>query len=176
MFWKDNYFISLIAERETAESKEILLNFGEKISGNIPRKGTPPALVGLIPEQNLVDAGIKYFHHPVWQNTYYFIAHENIFLINDDTPSLLARYGEAGNRYFLLLIEYGSPGKANDAYISAKEAFFNGMDEEGFLQLEDKKWALLDQGKNYLIAIFNADQKDKIVNLHESVLKNIQSR
>jgi len=175
MFWKDHYFISIIAERETSGTKAILLNFGQEISNNIPHEGKLPGITGIVPKENLVEAGLKYFHHAVWQNTYYFIAHENIFMIDNDTPSLLARYGEAGNRYFLLLIQYNSAQKAKIAYSSAKESFFSGINNEGLLKMEDGKWALVDQVHNYLIAVFNADNKNKIEKLHDLVKNNILS-
>jgi hypothetical protein len=116
---------------------------------------------------------IRYFHHHIWLNSYYFIADENILRIDENTDALLAKYGESDNWYLLLLVRYPTEDKGTRAYHDFMTGYLPELAEEQALQIEDGTWTGAQLHRNYLIIVFQAPTKDKALRLLEEVQQNI---
>ncbi|HLP48515.1 MAG TPA: DUF6599 family protein, partial [Candidatus Kapabacteria bacterium] len=73
-FWKDKFYISILAYPETAEKKNIVLKLGRALAAAIPTEGPLPPIISLLPKENLVPASTRYFYHYIWLNSHYFIS------------------------------------------------------------------------------------------------------
>jgi hypothetical protein len=95
-------------------------------------------------------------------NAYYFIADHNILNIDEHTDAVLAKYGDAADRLYLLLVEYPDEEKAAEACARFREKYapeLNPLDP--FVRLEDGSWfSTWKQGKK-LGAVFNGNTREK---------------
>jgi Family of unknown function (DUF6599) len=154
-FWKDRFYISLLAYPETGAKKEIVLGFGRKLAEAIPKEGNLPPVIGLLPEPNLIPESVRYFHHYIWLNSHFFISNENILLIDDETQVVLAKYKSEGKPVSLLIALYPDEAKAGQAEQSFVRSYLK--DAPGRLaRLPDGLWTGCRLNGNRLSIVFNA--------------------
>lgn len=159
-FWKGPYYILLSAWEATPETSDLMLLLGSHIQEKITVTGEIPGLVKVLPETGLVPFGYLYFHHYVWLNSYYFISHDNILFIDDNTHALLAKYGEPESRQYLLLIQYADNARALEAFASFGASFFPEGLEENCILLEDNSWLAAGSAGSLVAAVFNASSRE----------------
>jgi hypothetical protein len=156
-FWKDNYYISLSTWDPSLAADAFISKLAAYIDSRIASTGEIPAIVKLLPEEGMTPSGYKYFHHPVWINSYFFITNENLLDISDHTDAVIAKYEDtADQRKYLLLVLYDTPESAGKAYASfAREFFPEGLSGK-CIQVEDETWLAADMEGNLVAAVFNA--------------------
>jgi Family of unknown function (DUF6599) len=154
-FWKDRYYVSLLAYPETPEVKGTIFKLGRAIEGAIENKGPLPPILALLPAEGLIPASVRYFHHYIWLNSFHFVSNENILDIANDTPAALAKYRRAGSTLFLLLVRYPDPERAEAAAGRFRRELLGGA-KEGMLQLTDGRWTGIERRGDLVGAVFNA--------------------
>jgi hypothetical protein len=159
-FWKGPYYMLLSAWEATPETSDLMLLLGSHIQEKITVTGEIPGLVKALPETGLVPFGYLYFHHYVWLNSYYFISHDNILFIDDNTHALLAKYGDPESRQYLLLIQYAGNARAAEAFASFGASFFPEGLEENCILLEDNSWLAAGLTGSLVAAVFNASSRE----------------
>jgi hypothetical protein len=169
-FWKDQYYFSLSAWESTPDTESFLRALGGYSASKVPGTGELPALVKLLPEEGLVPFGYLYFHHYIWLNSYYFITDANLFHIEDNTDAVLAKYSEAENRQYLLLIQYNSKEDAAEAFTSFGCSFFPEGLVDNCIRLEDKTWLAASLAGRMIIAVFNGTTRQDTHQLLTNVL------
>jgi hypothetical protein len=174
IFWKDQYYISIMATDENENIRYALNELSSRIDEKISGTGDMPAIIKLLPKENLEKDAFMYFHHYIWLNSYYFIADDNFLYIDQNTNALLAKYGNKENRYYLLLVEYVDPEKANSVLSVFKEKFLDPDSEETVVLIEDGKWLGGSVKDKYLICVFNANSKFEAEKLISNTKDNIQ--
>jgi hypothetical protein len=175
LFWQDTYYISIMAYPETPESKDALLALARSIESKIGTAGDLPAVLSYLPEEGLVKESIRFFHHPAWINTHYYISDENIFLIDSQSNCVLARYGDQANRMVLLLIEYHDPEVARAGYQSFVNDIIPELDESGVVKLEDGTLTGCKLTDTFLVVGLNGSDREAITRLIDSAVEIFQS-
>lgn len=165
LFWKDCYFVSIVADEETEVSGKAVRDLASGIDALIPRSGELPAILDRIPQENLVPESVFYFHHYVWMNALYYIAGENFLNIDNDTDAVLARYTEDQLSYYLLMVEYDNEEKAREAKISFIENYAPELNDRSAVKLEDGRWTGCEQWDNTLVCVFNAGERELVEDL-----------
>ncbi len=165
LFWMDHYFISILAYPETPESKKVMMEIARTLEKEIGRKGELPGILDYLPSNGLDKQSIRYFHHYAWLNSHYYIAGENILMIDDETDAVLARYGRADHRIILLIVEYPSGEKAGEASSEFTASYLPGLQGNNSLQVED----------NILIIVFNAASEQETEKLFKQIQENINT-
>jgi len=173
LFWKDRYFVSILAHPETMESKQAVFSLAKHIDAAIQTEGALPEIVRTLPQEALVKESIRYFHHYIWLNSYYFIADENILRIDENTDALLAKYGEGDDRHLLLLVRYPTEDDGTRAYHDFMTYYLPELTEEHVLQIEDGTWTGCQLHRNHLIIVFQAPTKERASHLLEALQQNI---
>jgi len=177
LFWKDRYYVSIVAHPESDESKKALATLASLIDGSIAKEGPLPVIIDLLPEQSLVRESIRYFRHYAWLNAHYFIADHNLLHIDDTTEAVLAKYGEGPRRSLLLLVEYPQAPKAKQAYGDFVKSYMPNMSAQGAVQIEDGSWTACRLSGNLFMAVFNAPQSEDAVQLMAAAEKrNVMKR
>lgn len=176
LFWKDHFFVSILASPETGESKKAVFDIARKIETAIKKEGPLPEILTPLPQQSLVTESIRYFHHYIWLNSHHFVSDQNILHINEKTDALLAKYGEQKKRYILLLVRYKENKDAETAYNDFTKYYLPGLSRERAVQVPDGTWTACQLTGNLLTIVFNAPLKDKAVHLMETVQKNLLSK
>ena len=160
-FWKDRYYVSILAYPETAAKKDVVFKLGRTIAGAIPGEGPLPPILGLLPAENLLPESVHYFHHYIWLNSFYFVSNENVLNIGSDTPATLAKYRQGGSTYFLLLVRYPDAVRAEAAAIQFRQKVLGGAAEE-MRALKEGRWTGLQCHGDLVSAVFNAPDTETI--------------
>lgn len=174
IFWKGQYYISIMATDDNENIKTAIDGLSAQISNKITTTGDIPEIVDLLPTENLEKDAYMYFHHYIWLNSYYFIADDNFLGIDEFTNAILAKYGNADNRHYLLVIEYVDSGKAKAAYSDFKQKYLYSPTDVNALQIEDGKWLGGNIKGKHIICVFNASSKTEVDDLIRKISTNIQ--
>jgi hypothetical protein len=139
-FWRDRYFVSVSADRETGDARKAVLEFGRRIAGFIGRDGPKPALLRLLPLEFANDRTVRFFHNPVIMNYHFFVSRDNILDLDSSVDAVMSSLGEKGEGGRLLIIRYPSAARASAALRSFSKAYLPGAREPGPVQTGDHKW------------------------------------
>lgn len=161
-FWKDRFYVSILAYPETEAKKEIVLGLGRTLANAIPKEGQWPPVIGLLPQPNLIPESVRYFHHYIWLNSHFFIANENILLIDDETQAVLAKYKTENKPLHLLIALYKDGTKAKEAGQSFLRNYLPDAGE-GMSRLPDGRWTGIRVEGNRLSIVFNAPSREAAI-------------
>lgn len=173
IFWKDRYFISLMADYETTESKVALKKMAEFIDKAIKTIGDIPPVTNILPREKLDTNSIIYFYHHAWQNTYYYLTGDNVFNLDSNNNAVLAKYNFDEDYAYVLLIEYSSYEKATNGYNNFVIDFFVEPPLDPIVQLEDKKWITCFNESMYVVCIFSSKTQKNIELLKEIIYQSL---
>ncbi len=165
LFWKDRYFVSLLASPETPKSKQTVKELAGIIESHIEKEGSLPELLGLLPRDSLIEESVRFFRHYIWLNSFYFIADQNILHIDEHTEAVLAKYRENKGKSLLLLVQYPDAESAKIAYRDFVKNYFLGVSDPSAVQLEDGSWTGSVLKKNLIIAVFNGNSEEVVKDL-----------
>jgi hypothetical protein len=170
-FWKGEYYVCVLAEKGTSETKEVVFAVSKRIAGKLPSTGDKPDLLKYLPQENLVSHSVRFFHiHPLL-NYHYFLSEENILNLNQDTKAALAVYEPDAT--YLLCIQYPTTGLAGEAYRGFVENYIPEAKSVGMAQVENGKWVAARYEKEYVVISLDAASKDKAKKLINACLENI---
>ena len=176
LFWKNNYYISILASPETPESKQAIFSLAHEIESTIPEKGKLPRLIQCLPRTGIIEESIRYFHHYIWLNTHYYIADTNILHIDPTTEAMLARYHQAGSRSLILLvIKYAGSQQAETACRDFIAAYLPGLGQKSSLKIEDRSWIGYRLFHDLLIVGFNGESQKIIEDIIKETVSNYQN-
>jgi hypothetical protein len=176
LFWKDRFFVSVLASPETVESRSAVFDIAGKIETAIKNEGPLPEILDLLPDQSLVRESIRYFHHYIWLNSHYFVSDRNILHINETTDALLAKYGEQKKRYILLLVKYKKNRDAETAYNDFIRHRLPAISGKRAVRIEDGTWTACQLTGSFLVVVFNAPVKERALHLIEAVKEKIYDK
>jgi len=154
-FWKDRYYVSILAYPETPAKKDVVFELGRTVAGAIPVEGALPPVLALLPPENLIPESVHFFHHYVWLNSFYFVSNDNVLNIAGDTPAALGRYRQAGAAFYLLLVRYPDSARAETAAALFREKILNAA-PDGLGKLSDGRWTGLRRRGDLVAAVFGA--------------------
>jgi hypothetical protein len=154
-FWKDRYYVSILAYPETAEKREVVFKLGQAIAGAITSEGPLPPIISLLPAESLLPETVHYFHHYIWLNSFTFVSNENVLNIGHDTPAALGKYRQAGATYFLLLVRYPDAAKAKAASEQFRQKLLDGA-ADGMGPTKEGRWTGLQCRGELVSVVFNA--------------------
>lgn len=168
-FWKGRFFVSLFAETETEESREALHQMGRAAASSILEEGERPSLVSQLPEENLEDRKVHYFFNHLILNAHYFVADENILLLDQQSEAVLGRYTAEGQAFMLLLVMYPEAKRAEVAYKSFVNTYMPDGAVQGLIQVEDGRWTAAAYKGRELCIVFDAPTATEAKDLLERV-------
>jgi hypothetical protein len=154
-FWKDCYYVSILAYPETPEKRETVSKLGQLIADEIKKEGPLPPVISLLPGDNLVPESVHYFHHYIWLNSYYFVSNENILNIDDNTQGAMGKYRDPGGTFYLVLLLYPDNERARAAHDRFASQYLVGAPEESS-KTKDGRWARSKLEQNLLAVVLNA--------------------
>ena len=156
-FWKGSYFVSILADQETPESKSAVMSLGSAIASNFKEAGERPKIIGLLPEQGLNKISIRYLHVKPSFDYQYYLWDKNILNLSPKTEVVLAKYQD-GSR--LMLVRYP---RAADAQAALKA-----------LKGSTKKLTAFEVRGTILLAVFEGPSKEAALSLLKSVKTEVE--
>ncbi|MBD3384616.1 hypothetical protein GF407_06780 [candidate division KSB1 bacterium] len=175
LFWKDRYFISILATPETPKAKTAVFELARHIDNHIDDTGPLPLVLDYLPSQNLIEPSIRYFRHYIWLNSYYYISPENILHMNDDTEAVMAKYAfSSDDRSLLLVIQYPDKKQRLEAQKTFTQTYYKSQNPGPFL-IAENQWSGFSAHGDVLAIVFNASQKVQIDQLLQLAAGQIEA-
>lgn len=171
VFWKDRYLVSISSRGDDPQLKTIIAALANYIDETIRTTGDLPPIVRLMPEQGRVPASLMYFNHYLWQNSYCYLADENILNIDSSCDAALAKYKPGQDQLCLLLIRYPESRTAESSLGNLKSYF--EMDVNLEAGDKESRWMKAGLKANYLAIVFHAGSRVEAGELLSSVMGNI---
>lgn len=162
-FWKDRYYVSVVAFASTDASREAVVAVGKAVADGIKNLGEVPGIVGLLPERGLDTSQVHYFH--TWQllSRHYDFGKSDLLNLGADTEGVLARYRrdatDAGRMPAVLLIQYPTVERAEKGHRRFVDGYLSGAQDE--VIRTQKGWVGLRRRANLLIGVFDAATSDE---------------
>jgi hypothetical protein len=163
-FWKDRYYVSILAYPETPAKKESVFTLARTIAKAIPRQGALPPVLALLPTAGLSPASVRYFHHYIWLNSFHFVSNDNVLEIANDTPAALGTYKTGGTALFLLIVKYPTAARADAGSARFRKAILGGAAND---VIETKgsrgsRWTGLQRRGDVVAVVLNAPSPDAV--------------
>lgn len=179
-FWKDKYFINVFSDKETPDIKKDIIAIARAISNNINQIGLKPKLINFLPEENLSERTIRYFHLYPLLNHHYFISHENILNLGTKTNCIFADYSfpESKEKTYLLLIQYPDRYKAQKALKSFLSSYMPEVISSSYksVKTENGKWTSVKIHQQFIIIVFDSPTLERAERLIETTIKKLKVR
>jgi hypothetical protein len=169
-FWQGRYYVSLLGSPENPELRLALLELGRKLADRLAPAAARPAALALLPQPGLIASSVRYFRHPAWQNTYVFIAAENILAIGPDTEALLARYEGGEGRPVVLWVLYPDPAAAGRSLAALAGRFGLPAGGRKAVRTADGKYFTAALQGNALAAVWHGDGAEQALDLLSAML------
>ena len=178
-FWKDRYFVSVVALAATTASGQAVVAMARAVAARIRRRGKPPELVGLLPSRQLVTSQIHYFHTWRLLNRHYNFAADNLLELGPASEGVLARYrhsdkSSAAPLPALLVVRYPTAELAEKARRRFMAGFLPGVEAE--ISRTAASWVGLRRCGDLLIGVFDATSGEQVRELFAAVDRQRKGR
>jgi len=168
IFWKNNFYVSIISNTETEESKKTIIRIAKLLDESIAETGPLPEIIEYLPSELLDKESLRYFRHYVWLNAHYFISNENILNIDQNTQAVLSLYNEKNNKQVLLVIKYSNSREAAAAKEKFTQNYNSKLLNNHVLKDGKNKWSGIELVNNFFIGVFNSVSKESVNKLLSS--------
>lgn len=174
-FWKDRFFVSIIAKGDENKAEQAMKEIGEKAAALIEREGTLPEMINCLPKKGLVKDKTSYCHSDFVLNNRFFVASENILNLNRQTECVFCEYEfeNAGNSY-LLLVKYPDNNQAKEALDSFNKHYVTEQTGEETARIGDEKLVKAECKKNYVIMLFDSPSQDWAEEITAEIYTNLE--
>jgi hypothetical protein len=171
-FWKDRYYISVVAYANTAEGRDAVNAVGKAIADRIPTLGEIPRIVAYLPPKDRVASQVHYFH--TWQllRSHYEFPTVDLLALGSDTEGVLAHYGraDAGSevaRTVLFVILYPTSARADQGRQRFAAGWLAGADAG--IGRTERGWAGIKASDNVVIGVLDAGSAEQVGELFAAV-------
>jgi len=146
--------VCIFSEGKTAVIEKTIFQLAKKIDQRIIVTGEKPELLAYLPDDDLQEQKVRYFHLHTSLNYHYYLASENILKLSPQTKAVLARYKP--DQTYLLLIRYPDTKDSEMALDSFVNAYIPEAKTSGILQIEKGKWVKGKKDKEFVMVVFDA--------------------
>jgi len=105
-FCQGRWFVRVLAERETPQTRSAVITIGKHIADGIEEEAPPPDMLGLLPSQGLQPNSATFFHTRITLNQLYYLADENLLHLGPDTDAVIADYRLGKGEAKLIMVRY----------------------------------------------------------------------
>ena len=95
LFWKERFFVRLESTNADKKILDKVVGLGKRVAKRIPRMGSKPPLVELLPDRGQLPKTVRFFHHQrIFQNIDYtpYLGKENVLKLGEQVDVASARY------------------------------------------------------------------------------------
>jgi hypothetical protein len=169
-FRQGRWFVSILTSGDYETAEEAILELGRVTAALLGPDGPEPVLLALLPDTGRLDSRTSYFHSNVNLNTRYFIASENILLLERDTDCVFAEYEQQGSQSAkLFLIRYPGIEQAEAAEASFMANYLTAGAVAGEEQMEDGGWTRIERRNEVIAVVFDARAVESARELHSQL-------
>ncbi len=177
-FWKNHYFVSLLADEETNLSKETLWALAKQIDRSLPGQIDLDFYISgeFLPKKGLVRKQIRFFHKSFNLNYHYYLSDQDILNLNEDTDAFLATYLLGGKKSYLLVVRYPDAKKASRAYDRFTDAYMPEAKNQQTALMENNRWTAANMKDEYVSIIFEALTEESARQIVRQTLLNLEQK
>ena len=172
-FWKDRYYVSVLAYPAAKETETRLFELADKIVDMIPQEGDIPAIVSLLPDEDLIEASIRYFTHYIWLNSFFYVSGDDVFNIGTATPAVMGRYRLQGGSAILLIVVYPNAQAATAA--SARFQNHLASEKRDSSPISKRFWGQRKRN-NILLTVLKAESERDVATLLDRTDRNLEEQ
>jgi hypothetical protein len=170
-FWKSRHFICVYSDRLSEDINNAIIAVGREIEGKITGESIKPDILNVLPQKNLIELSVIYFHKQTSLNYHYFISEENILNLGDHTEAVIANYRPG--RTVLLCVEYPDTEMAGESLDGFISNYIPEANDSGVAEIEKGRWVKAMKMGRYFIAAFDARDEKTANSLVDIVKENI---
>lgn len=172
-FWKNRYFICITAEKMNDQVEQQIEQLARIVADRIESDGELPGILSLLPEKNLIETSVIYFHNQASLNYHYYLSEQNILGLTDDTECLLARYEP--DKAFLLCVDYHDPNRAGESLQSFLDGYMPEAAENGLMETSENQWTKALATGDFIIVVFDAPNAERAEELADAASTGIRN-
>jgi hypothetical protein len=167
-FWKDRYYVSVVAYANTAEGRVAVKAVGKEVADRIQAPGEIPRIVAYLPNKDLVASQVHYFH--TWQllRSHYPFPKDDLLGLGSDTEGVLAHYGQtdAGSevvRTAVFMVRYPTAARADHG----RRRFAAGLlsDPDAGIGRTERGWAGIQASDDAVMGVLDASSAQHVSEL-----------
>ncbi len=170
-FWQNRYYVCVAAYESTDDTRQAVTMLARSIAQQLPPSGRIPRLIGLLPQEGMIEHTQRFFHIHASLNYHYFLAEQNILKLSESTNAVLGVY-EPGTTY-LLCVEYPTAQEAREAYSSFVENYLPEAAETGVAMVDVDKWVCASKRGRYVVITFDAASRDRSTMLTDAMKRSL---
>jgi hypothetical protein len=178
-FWKGPYFVRLRAGAATPEIRSVLIGLGLRIAARVPAGGPRPRIVSCLPREGLERGSVRFFHRQNSLNAYYYLADENVLLLDNTTEVALARYRAGWSVALALVCRYPGAAVAGRAFARFRRDYFSTKLGPGVRsvveEIEYGEWAAARLRGDVLLIVLEAPDRAHCESLLEGVSSGVEA-
>jgi len=162
-FWKGRFFIRVLAEKETRETRKTVFEASRKIAAAILQEGQKPKIIVRLPPEGLLQKSAHYFHKQVSLNALQYLGDENFLNLSEKTEAVLAQFKEDGQKMRALVCRYQNIQEAERAFMTTAAKYLSvpspAKDKMIFKKTREGRFASALQAGQFIILAFDADSQ-----------------
>lgn len=167
-FYKGRFFVSILTHEETPQSRQTVFSLARAVGDGIQSVGDKPQVLSCLPQKGLIENSVRFFYDPTILNLHYYVADENILLLDIHTEAVLARYSVEEGKPYLLVVGYPSARRAEKAFRSFSNAYMPDA-VDGVVQTENGEWTAVDLHSTHVAVVFDAPSEARARSLLDAV-------
>ncbi|UCC78586.1 MAG: hypothetical protein JSW64_09915 [Candidatus Zixiibacteriota bacterium] len=157
-FWKSRHFVCVYSDRLSEDINNVIIAIGKEIEGKITGDSKMPDILNVLPEKDLIELSVIYFHKQTSLNYHYFISEENILNLGDNTEAVIANYRP--NRMVLLCVEYPDNETAGESLDGFTSKYIPEAKDSGIAEIEEGRWVkAVNMGRYFIATLDSPDEK-----------------
>ena len=174
LFWRGRYFVAVYALEADDETKGVVFELGRAIAEAIGEDGPLPAMLSLLPADELVPGSERYFHLHTCLNHHYYLSDDNLLGLAPDTEAAIGEYGPKGGRFRLLLVHYPAADRAEAALARLNEEYLPAGGNGEPVAIEDGSWAAARTSGELLALVLDAPDAETAAALLAAAVDRIE--
>ena len=169
-FWKGRFFVRILAETDSAQTREAATEAGKNVASKIAERGSKPAIVGYVPDSGVIPESVQFFHKQVALNNVYYIADENLLHLDEATDAISYRYRIEDASIRVLFVQYPTDVAATDAFGSFVETYLEADTGAPTVvqEIEDGTFCGAKRTDNFVVLVFEAPARETCLSVLET--------
>jgi hypothetical protein len=172
-FWKGQYFVSILADKETPSTRKAVMALGKAIASRIKSTGARPKMLAYLPKENLIHNEIRFFHRKSGLDYQFYISDQNVLALDANTDVLLARYRLGDAKLRLILVQYPAEESAKSALESFVKAIIPDS-RDGVYRLEKGTWVAAKSSGRFVAVVFDVPTEEQATSFIGSTLAKVE--
>jgi hypothetical protein len=174
-FWKGKFFVRILAEGDSAEIQQTVVEAGKSIASKIDERGSKPDIVGYVPDSGVVLESVQFFHKQISLNNIYYIADANLLHLDEKTDAISYRYRIEDVSVRAFLVQYPTDVAALEAFRSFVETYLerDSGDPVVVAKIEDGTFCGAKRTDRFVALVFEAPDRETCVSILETASSDL---